>query len=399
MSQASPRAPRGSRAFTIATIGGVLIQARWSAAFAFVLLLWFLANLYLPTVLPKEAPLTLWSLAFISTLFLYASTIAHELGHCLVARARSVPVQAITVSMFGGNAEIPQEDQGPTDEALISIAGPLVSAVAAAVALTARLLIPNLSPPLTLFLEALFLLNAWLAAYNLLPVPPLDGGRALRGLLWRIQGDFLRATNIAVIIGRALAALIATGSVGLFVLSFDPATSPLPPWLASDSRLLSFVGLFLAWFLNNGARTVQRNAFMQQRLAGLTVAKLMSANPPKVQPWVSLAEIASDHLSGRRDRAVAVVRNDDVLVGLVAFSDVAKVPPKERPARTAGEVMTAAADLVTVSPDESVETAIRHMAQLHLNQLPVISEGRLIGMIDRASILELAEPDSPRRGR
>lgn len=396
-----------------------------SAAFAFVVFFWFLMVLVLPDVLRDDAGgrpsnLTLWSVAFISTLALYVSAIAHELGHSLVARARKISVDRITVSFFAGHADISQDHQRPLDEAFISIAGPTVSlliACAAAAGLAATWvasagpgrglevvhdvllgrLIPNQSP-LGLFLWGVFLWNAWLAIYNLLPVPPLDGGRSLRGLLRHLRGDEMWATNASVAVGRGFAMLLASISVATLVFSFDfsrAANSLLPVWIPTDGRI-AILGLFLAWLLNNGARSFQRSAVIQQRLAGVTVGRVMTHDPQRVPPWTSLEDIAANQMRGDRARAVAIVRGDDMLVGLVAYSDVEKVPAKDRPGRTAGEIMTAVANLITVSPDDPVDVAIRHMAQRHLNQLPVVEEGKLVGMVDRHSIIELTEPTALR---
>lgn len=387
------------RAFTIATVGGIVIQARPSAGFAFLILLWFLAALYLPGALRDESGarpsnLTIWSVAFISTLSLYLSTVVHELGHSLVARARTIPVQAITVSLFGGNADIKQDEQGPLDEFFISLAGPIVSGVVAGIAVACLKFVPNQSPPLSLFLEALFLLNGWLAVYNLLPVPPLDGGRSLRGLLRHLRRDAVWATNVAVTVGRVFALIMASASVAVLLFPFALASTTALGGPAADSRI-GVLGLALAWLLNNGARNFQRNAVVQQRLAGVTVSRVMLRNPRSVPPWTSLEDIASEQLRGDRATAVPIVR-DDVLVGLIAYSDIDKVPEKDRASRTAGEVMTSASHLITVTPDEPVETAIRHMAQRHLNQLPVVEDGKLVGMVDRRSIIELTEPTGRR---
>jgi Zn-dependent protease/CBS domain-containing protein len=383
------------RSFRIATLGGITIQARTSALFAFLLLLWFLAGFYAPSALTtngqRPSTVTLWSFAFISTLALYASTIAHELGHALVARARSIDVNAITVSLFGGHAEIPQDNQGPADEALISVSGPMVSIGIAAVCAAALRFLPNPSLPLTTFLEAALLLNGWLALYNLLPVPPLDGGRSLHGLLRQWRGDDLWATNMAVTIGRIFAMLLATASVIVlllpqFTLSADFFGLP------ADQRV-GIIGLALAWLLNNGARTFQRNVALQHRLAGLTVSRVMKQTST-VPPWTSLDDIVENQMRGTR--AVLVVRADGTLAGLVAMSDIARVPEKDRAARTASEIMTPADKLLTVAPDEPVETAIKHMAQRHLNQLPVIEDGKLIGLVDRESIIDITEPTGRR---
>lgn len=375
----------------VGVLAGVGIQARWSAIIAFLFLLWFLATASLPGLLPNEHPRTYWSLAFISTLFLYLSAVAHELGHCLMARARSVAVQGITVSLFGGTSDVRHEDERPMDELLIAVAGPAVSAVLACAALALLLVVPQASPPLVLFLQALFLLNLWLSAFNLLPCMPLDGGRAVRALFWRLWGEYLRATRVATFLSRILAVFLATASIAVFAVSFESSVNWLPAWLGSDIRPLALLGLLAAWFLNNGARSAYRQAVVQERLTGLTVGEVMTPTPQTVAPWTNLEEVLSQHLQVSGGRAVAVVQADNVLVGLVAYGDLVRVPPRERASRTAGEVMTGARELVTVTPADPLETAIRHMAERHFNQLPVVQDGRFVGMIARADVLSFTE--------
>src|SRR5438094_658847 len=162
----------------IASVRGIAIRVHISALIAFGMLVLPLAAVYFPAMLPRERAPTYWSVGFISTLFLFLSTLAHELGHSLVARLRGVPVESITLVMFGGSSDIRSDSEQPIDELLIAVSGPGVSLIVAGLAAVARLTIPNPSQPLMLFLESVLLLNIWLGAFNLVPTLPLDGGRA-----------------------------------------------------------------------------------------------------------------------------------------------------------------------------------------------------------------------------
>jgi Zn-dependent protease/CBS domain-containing protein len=377
--------------FPLTSIRGIAIRVHVSALAAFLGLLLLLASGYFPALLPQERALTYWAVAFLCTLALFLSNLAHELAHSLVAQARGIPVDAVTLFLFGVSSDINQDRERPSDEMLISMSGPLLSLGIAAVAAAARFGLPNPSQPLALFLEAVLLLNVWLGAFNLLPTLPLDGGRVLRGLLWKLAGDYRRATWIASIVGRALAGLLLFSCVALLILSLDQERSPIPAMAGYDPRVMGAAGIFLAWFLNRGAVSAYRQVEMQGKVAGVCVADVMTREPPIVQPWTSIEEVVSDHFLQRGERAVAVARGENLLVGLVAYADIRRIPRTEWATRAAGEVMTPLAKLITVAPTDSVEAAIRHMAQGHLNQLPVVVDGQLVGMVARVNILRFLE--------
>lgn len=381
--------------FPLASVRGIPIRVHVSALVAFVALVLILASAYLPSILPAERGQTYWSVGFISTFFLFLSTVAHELGHSLVARARGIPVESITLVLFGGSSDIRRDNEKPLDEALIAVSGPGVSLVIAALAAGARHGIPNQSQPLMLLLEAVLLLNIWLGFFNLLPTLPLDGGRALRGLLWQRTGDYRRATHIASLVGRGIAAAVLVAGIGLFMVSLDPEGRPLTSVWGYEPRLVALVAIAAAWFLNRGARSAYRQVEMQGRFSGISVSDLMTPDPATAAPWMALDELVNQYFLQRGERAVAVVRDGDVLVGLVTYGDIRKVARSTWPSRAAGEVMTPAADLVTVLPSDSADAAIRHMAQRHLNQLPVVEDGKLVGMIARVNVLRFLEMKEP----
>ena len=247
--------------------------------------------------------------------------------------------------------------------------------------------VPGLSEPLRLFLESVLLLNLWLGGFNLIPTLPLDGGRALRGFIWHRTDDFRRATRVATFFSRALAALIFVASAALFVASLDERTRPFSSLLGYDPRMVGIAGILVAWFMNSGARSAYRQMILQSRFEGLSVQHLMTPEPQSVTPWTSIEEVVSKHFLQRGERAVAVAREGGMLAGLVAYADTKKVPRAEWAKRTAAEVMTPLPDLVTVGPDDGVDVAIRHMAEGHFNQLPVVANGRLVGSIARVNIL------------
>lgn len=379
------------------TLGGIAIRAHVSAIVAFLGLLLLLAAGYFPSVLPNELERTYWAVAFSSTLFLFLSIIAHELGHSLAARARGLDVNAITLAFFGGSSDIRQADQRPGDELVISVAGPGISFLVALGLLGIRLALPAPSPPLTIFLESIILLNFWLTGFSLLPTLPLDGGRALRGLLWLGTGDRHKATRIASGVSQAVAAALFLAGILLFIMTLDVAHNPLPTILGYESRLVALVALLVAWFLNTSARAAYRQVLLEGRFAGVKVEQVMSTEPSAVPPWTSLEEIVTQHFLQRGERAVAIVRDNRTFMGIVTYSDIRKLDRSQWTARAAGEIMTPADRVLSVAPGDGLDVAIRHMAERHLNQLPVLVDGQLVGMITRANVLRFLELAERRR--
>jgi Zn-dependent protease/predicted transcriptional regulator len=385
-----------SKIYPLTSIAGIAIRAQASSAFAFAILLIVLATLYLPGFLPEAQAQTRWAVAFLSTLALFLSTLARELARCIIARQRGMAVQSITFMVFGCVSDVRRDGERALDEALISGGAPLISLVIAGVIGLILALAPGLSEPLVIFLFSVFLLNLWVGLFNLLPALPLDGGRALRGILWHWTGDFARATWIASTIGRVFAAVFFLAGLALLVTSFDEAQRPFRSILGYEPRMVGIGAMLLAWFLNSGARGAQRQLALQGRFQGVTVSDIMTAEPPMVNPWTSIGELVATHFVQTGERAVAVVRDNDLLVGLVAYSDVQRVPRGEWGSHGAGEVMTAVKDLITVAPEDQIDVAVRYMAEKHLNQLPVVKNGRLVGMVARVNVLRFISPkDDP----
>jgi Zn-dependent protease/CBS domain-containing protein len=376
-----------ARLIPVGTIGGIAVRLHMSSTLSFCLLIFLLASGYFPVVLPNHSEQTYWAAALISALSLYGSMLAHELGHSLVARRRGLEAASITLFMFRGFSDIRHEGERPTDEFLVAVAGPLVSLLIAALFTVARLVLPNASQPLMVFLESVLLLNLCMGALSLLPTLPLDGGRAVRGVLWRLTNDYRRGTELASRVGRGLAlGLLGLGLV-IFLGALDPERALVSTVLGYDGRLVGGAVMLGAWFVNNGARNAQRQLVLEERFRGVQVAQLMSPEPSTVEPWARVEQLVAEHFVQRGERAVAVVREGNTLMGLVTYQDVRKIPRAEWLARGAGEVMTPLSRLVTVGPDDSVETAVRHMAERHYNQLPVVVDGRLVGMIARINVL------------
>jgi CBS domain-containing protein len=247
----------------------------------------------------------------------------------------------------------------------------------------------NLGPVPTL-LAWLGPVNILIGLFNLIPAFPLDGGRILRAILWSVSGNLRKATRWAAGIGQVIGWLfIAIGiamSFGAYVPFFGTGLVG-GLWLA-----------FIGWFLNGAASQATSRLALDDALSGLTVAQLMQTDVTTVPSDLSVAALVQDYLIRGADRAMPVTRGDELL-GLVCISDVRQIPAEEWATTPVFKVMRGAQQLSLATPDQPVSEAFESMVRQDIDQLPVVYQGRLVGMLRRRDIarwLELAwKPSAP----
>jgi Zn-dependent protease/predicted transcriptional regulator len=308
-------------------------------------------------------------------------------------------VRSITLFLFGGVSNIEREPRSPAAEFFTAVVGPITSIalgflfIILASALTplasvtgpeeGRSALMSLGPVSTL-LVWLGPINILIGLFNLIPAFPLDGGRIFRAALWGLSGNLRQATQWAARIGQATGWLFIIAGIGM---SFG-ARVPFFGTGLIGGLWLAFIG----WFLNGAAAQATARLALDDALAGLTVDQLMNVNVTTVPPELTVTALVQDHLVRGADRALAVTR-DDALLGLVCVSDVRKVPPEEWSTTPVFRIMRGVDDLAIATPDQSLAEAFENLVRSDIDQLPVVSNGRLVGMLRRLDIarwLELA---------
>jgi Zn-dependent protease/CBS domain-containing protein len=356
--------------FRLGRIAGIEIGVHYTWLLAFGLVTWSLAHNMFPASYPRWDQRTYWLVAAIAALLLFGCVLVHELSHSFVARARGMPVAGITLFIFGGVSHIRGEAEKPGDEFWMALVGPLSSFGLAALAWLLLSAMGGGRSPLAAVLEYLAYVNVLLGVFNLIPGFPLDGGRVLRSLLWAVMHDLRRATRIATRIGQAVAYLFILGGIAL---SFQGA-------------LLNGIWLiFIGWFLLNAAEASYRQLAVP-RLQYRPVRALMQTRPVVVPVDLSVADLVEQYMLGQGLRAV-MVADDGRIAGLVSLTDVKKLPPDQWPGTPLRAVMTPSAHLVVVTPETSLQEALARLAERDVNQLPVVSEGSLVGMLSRADVI------------
>lgn len=346
----------------------IAVHSTWFVALALITL--SLAHGFFPETYPGWNPATYWATGLVAALALFVSVLLHELSHAAVARRRGLRVDSITLFIFGGVARIRSEAETPRDEFLIAIVGPGASVLIGAAFWLAQLLVGGISAPVRAILDYLALVNVILALFNLLPGYPLDGGRVLRAIIWGATGSLARATVLSSYAGQGLAFVF----IGLGVVQFFAGQLLSGLWIA-----------FMGWFLHHAAEASRQQMVTQQSFSGVRVRDLMLPDPPTAGPDLPLQRFIGEYVIQRGLRALPVV-DDGRVVGIVSISDVKGVPAGQWESMSIGEVMTRAS-LAAVRPNDDLTRALRLLAERDLNQLLVMEEERLLGLLSRSSII------------
>ena len=257
---------------------------------------------------------------------LLLSVLLHEIGHCVVARAFGLPVRSITITFLAGLTEITEPPQTPAREYAVAVVGPLVSLLLAGIGLATVPLFADDSLP---YLLAVIVAasNGLVAAFNLLPGLPLDGGRVLRAGLWKITGNPERSTVIAAWSGRVVAVVV----VPVLLLGVLPAVGVTE----GDLSTLLFTVLVAAFIYVGASASLQR-ARLVERLPRASVAAL--ARPAlEVPADLPLAE-AVRRAQEAGLRAIVVTDTAGRLQAVVSEAAVQATPEDRRPWVTVGTV-------------------------------------------------------------
>lgn len=389
---AGRRPSSGTRGLGIGRIAGVEVRLDISLIIIFLLITMILSGGVLPAWHPDWSPLlTLLTAAAAAVAFL-VSVLLHELSHAVVGRRAGMRIERITLFVFGGIAHMEDEPATWRAEFAMAIVGPITSAVigVACIALATLLagpitvegrdpmeIVAGLGPVPTLLLW-LGPVNLLLAAFNLVPGFPLDGGRVLRSLLWAATGDMRRATLWASRMGQVFAwILIAAGFAMILGLRVPVFGSGLIGglWLA-----------LIGWFLNNAAILSYRQLLVSHSLRDVPVRRVMHTDYASVEPGSTVAELVESRLLQTGQRCFPV-SHDGRFDGLVCLEDIRRLPAAERETTPVSRIMTPRGDLQTVPDSATAAEAMRVLGDHRFNQVPVVERDRLVGLVTRENVL------------
>ncbi|HET8872614.1 MAG TPA: site-2 protease family protein [Gaiellaceae bacterium] len=358
---------------SIGRYGGVEVRLNWSLLAIVALIVWSLTDGVFPSQNPGLSHNTYLGMAVVASLLFLASIVLHELGHSWVARREGIEVDGITLWLFGGVSQLKGRFASPGAEFRVAVSGPLVSIVLGV--LFVLIAIAGLPSAVDGVAAWLGYINLILAAFNLLPASPLDGGRVLHAILWRAKGDFGWATRVASEIGQGFGYLFIALGIAMFIFegSFSGA------WLA-----------FIGWFLLQGARAEARYVATEQALGDLRVRDLMVPRPVTVDADSTIGRFMDDVASSHRFTTYPVLEGDRP-VGLLAFASVAPVPRSEWDTRRVRDTMIPLDDVPLLTEDEMAVDALEELSGPTGNRGLVVDDGHLAGLLSITDIARALE--------
>lgn len=342
----------------------------------FGLITWSLATGYMPTQYPELSAVQYWAMSLITSILFFGSVIFHELAHALFALRNGIKVNRITLFIFGGVAELDDEPKTPMAEFVIAIAGPISSAILAAV-FYAIYLVGQAYPLIAAPAEYLATINLLLALFNLIPGFPLDGGRILRAVVWYFRG-YNQATRFASITGQ----IAAYGFMGVGVFRMFNGDFFNGLWL-----------VFIGWFLNNAAAAQGTQATVKSALDDVPVSRIMRQNWLMIDGNLPISKLVDDHVV-RGDSRYYFVKNsgygyedDEHPHGMLTVTDISSLAQQAWNITPAKQIMTVWEKLITTAPSVPLLDAVRQMDEKNINQLPVVEHGNLVGVLTRENVL------------
>jgi Zn-dependent protease/CBS domain-containing protein len=357
----------------VGSILGFQIRIDLSWFVIFFLVFWSLAVAVFPDAYPELARGTHLGMGLAGTLLFFASLLAHEMSHALVSRAKGIPVEGITLFVFGGMAWTRREPDSPRDELLIAGVGPVASLVIAGMfALAGRAAAElGLGPEVTGVAGYLAFINLALAIFNLMPGFPLDGGRVFRAITWAVTGDRMKATRWAVLGGKSFGTLLIVLGA-LQALTVAPVSGL---WL-----------VFIGWFLRTLAASSLRQQVLQNLLRGFVTADLMTPQPEVVSAHMAIDDLVDGPLRRLRYGSYPVV-DGATLVGMITLEDVKRVPSGEWKATAVGDAMTPLVDCAVTSPTTPIDDALHEMSRPSARGRALVVEGgRLVGIVSASDV-------------
>jgi Zn-dependent protease len=358
------------RAISLGRILGIPIQLDYSWFLVFVLVAWTLAAGYFPAEFKNWPAAEYWIVGIVTAVMFFLSVVLHELGHAVVARRYQIPVSSIKLFIFGGVSQIEHEPPSAGAEFWMAVVGPLVSFALAGIFALLQPVFASFAPLLAL-LKYLAYINAALGAFNLIPGFPLDGGRVFRAIVWGATHNLQRATVIAGTAGRFIGFLfILFGVWQVFAGSFINGL-----WIG-----------FIGWFLESAAMAQVQQQQIQGLLAGHKVSEAMSRDYTTIAPDITIQQLVDHHVLGSGQRSFIVQKNGHV-DGLLTLHDIKEVPRDAWTMTAASQIMIPVERLIRTEPDRELWDAIEEMNHDGVNQLPVMADGRILGMLRREDLI------------
>lgn len=345
------------------------IHAGW--LIVLVLLTWSLASDRFVQLAPTWTSGTYWITALITSLLFFVSVLVHELAHALLARAHGHSISRMTLFIFGGIADLETAPRSASSELQIALIGPCISLLIAGLAYTLALPFAGTGTPEEAVLDYLAFINLSLGLLNFLPGFPLDGGRILRALLWKISGSYRLAARTATLVGQGCAYLLIVLGIGSFFLG---------------NFFYGLWTIFIGWFLLSAAQSAHMQELIQMALQEVTVGRAMHVAPLTVPANISLQKLVDDYFQPMKLSSALVVQGD-YLAGQITHMEISHVQREQWGKTPVGYVMRLKEQLFVTTPDQPLSTVLQSMITRRIDMVPVVEDGLLVGVLSLETII------------
>jgi Zn-dependent protease/CBS domain-containing protein len=363
-------------AIPIGKVAGIPIYLDYSWFIIFFLLVWTIGFSWMPAEFPGLSQLDYLLIGVVTALLFFGSLLLHELAHSIVAKRNGLTIRRITLFLLGGVSDLEEEPNDASVELKMAAAGPLTSLAIAVIFFVIWYVsaIAGLSAIIQAPVLYLSLVNFLMAVFNFIPAFPMDGGRILRAILWRRNGDIVHSTEIASHIGEVFAMVIM--AFGIFSMFFIDLITGI--W-----------ALLIGWFISSSSSASLQQTIAQEDLRGVKASDVMTRNVDAIPPDMTLVGL-SDECTRTKHTGFPVVSNEKI-IGCVTMGDLRRFS-KDRWATTrVDQAMTTGDKLAMVSQDDPATDVMTMMQRRNVGRVFVTDGGGLAGIITRSDMLKAIE--------
>ena len=356
------------------------INATW--LIAVVIITWSLSTGAYPAFFQMWSSQQYWIAGIVTTFLLFASVLAHELGHSFAALTQGLRVRGITLLLFGGVSRIQGKASRPRNEFLIAFAGPAVSLLIGLVLMGWWIKFHPIHEHLVTPLHGVIFFTGWMnilvAGFNLLPGYPMDGGRVLRSAIWGFTGNTHLASTVALRVGRVVFYLLIGWGV----------------WQIFNGDVVGgiWIGL-IAWFLMSSARNEQEeqasSVVLEQDRLSFKIGNIITPMPPMIEHDQLISDVLTELQVTQRTDSIPISKGGELL-GFITGIDLERIPVEQREKLIIGEI-TRSESLRFCSRFDSGRDALHAMDKYGVMQLVVMDDGYVFGIVTRQDITKAVQ--------
>jgi Zn-dependent protease len=317
------------------------------------------------------------ALGIAAVLLFFAAVGIREIILNVLALSRGIPAKRVTLFVFGGVSQLAEEETTILLELLLAMAGLLSNLLIVGILYGIYSILVNTGSAM---IGGLILWSAYiyfmLALFHFIPGFPLDGGRLVRAVLWKVTGDYDRATAITSWAGQGFGLLLIAGGILSAVLAQE--------WF--NGVVLAFIG----WVLQIAAMQSYRPVTLRKVLRGVMARDAVAGDCPIISQQLSVGQLVRDYILVSGQRYFIVARGAR-LEGVVSMPNIKKVPKRRRNSTTVGKIMTPASELRVAQAKQPAASLLEQMNEWQIDYMPVLERGRVIGIVVRDSLTLLVK--------